>query len=126
MEINRVGLYNYYMEFLHCKCTVFVTDYENKRTVIITEGATDWKHIKAAYNKLKNTPEYKEIFENLEFDILEYEPANSTTEAKYKFDMGSSALISMCSSYAKMPNSRKLIFIADRDVSNVNKELSEI
>lgn len=122
-EFNRA--YSYYADTARYEAEMRSAIDENKRTIIITEGATDWKHIKAAYNKLKNVSEYKEIFENLEFDILEYEPANSKTEAKYKFEMGWSALISMCSSYAKMPNSRKLIFIADRDVPNANKELSE-
>lgn len=122
-EFNRA--YSYYADTTRYETEMRNAIDENKRTLIITEGATDWKHIKAAYNKLKGMLEYEEIFKNLEFDILEYEPANSKTEAKYKFEMGCSALCSMCSSYAKMPNSRKLIFIADRDVSKVNKDLSE-
>ena len=122
-EFNRA--YSYYADTTRYEAEMRNAIDENKRTVIITEGATDWKHIKAAYNKLKDIPEYRDVFENLEFDILEYEPANSTVEAKYKFEMGWSALISMCSSYAKMSNSRKLIFIADRDVPNANKELTE-
>lgn len=122
-EFNRA--YSYYADTTRYEAEMRNAIDENKRTIIITEGATDWKHIKAAYNKLKDIPEYRDVFENLEFDILEYEPANSTVEAKYKFEMGWSALISMCSSYAKMSNSRKLIFIADRDVPNANKELTE-
>ena len=54
------------------------------RPLIITEGATDWKHMKAAYEALRNDPRCSEWLTRLDFDFLEYEPKNSATPAEYK------------------------------------------
>ena len=69
-EFNRA--YSYYTSTTRYETEMRNAINDNKRTIIITEGATDWKHIKAAYNKLKGVMEYASIFEELEFDILEY------------------------------------------------------
>lgn len=62
---------------------------------------------------------------NLNFDFLEYEPKNSKENVNLKIDMGNAALVSMCEAMAKIPQKRKLIFIADRDDKQTNKTLSE-
>ena len=49
-------------------------DEKNNRPLIITEGATDWKHLKAAYRKLLDDPRCSEWLSSLDFDFLEYEP----------------------------------------------------
>ena len=94
-----------------------------KRVVVITEGATDWKHMKTAWNVLKNKEEYTDLFNELDFEFFEYEPANSKEEAKYKLEMGDSTLISLCDNYAKLPQEITYIFIADRDVETTNKKM---
>lgn len=94
------------------------------KPLIITEGHTDWKHMKAALNALKEKEELKELFDNLDFEFLEYEPANSPAQADVKIEMGNDALTSMCESMAKLLQPRKMIFIADCDDKETNKKLA--
>lgn len=93
------------------------------KTLIITEGSTDWKHMKAAFNKLSTIPEYADVFGNLEFDFFEYEPGNSTGNASYKLEMGNSTLIALCESMSKLPQDIRYILIADRDDNTTNRKL---
>lgn len=95
------------------------------RPLVVTEGATDWKHMKAALISLSQNHIYQNILCNLKFDFLEYEPKNSKENVTLKIDMGNAALVSMCEAMAKIPQKRKLIFIADRDDKQTNKTLSE-
>ena len=96
---------------------------KQEKMLVITEGATDWKHMKAAYNKLSQISEYDEIFNGLDFEFLEYEPANSKTECENKLEMGNKTLCSLCESYAKLKQKRKIVFIADCDNNDTNKKL---
>lgn len=89
----------------------------------ITEGATDWKHMKAAFSKLSQCPENVEAYRSLDFDFLEYEPEQSTKEGALKIQMSNTQLTSMCKHFASIPQPRKLIFIADADDTSTNKEL---
>ena len=91
--------------------------------LIITEGATDWKHLKRAWNKIKEDPVLFDKYKDLKFNIFEYEPENSSDESPNKIQMDCSTLIAMCNSYSKMDNG-VFIFIADRDVSSVVKIMS--
>ena len=102
-----------------------VIDEKNVRPLIITEGATDWKHLKAAYSKLLDDPRCSEWLSTLDFDFLEYEPKNSTSQNCYKLEMSGSQLQTMCEQYSLMQQPRKMIFIADSDVEKVQKALSE-
>lgn len=95
------------------------------KTLVITEGATDWKHMKAAMNALKDREEYKELFEGLDFEFLEYEPSNSDSNSTMKFEMGWKELLSMCKEYCRIPQPRKMIFIADRDVEKAVNAFEE-
>ena len=97
---------------------------KKERPLIITEGATDWKHLKAAYNKLLGNPICSEWLSTLDFEFLEYEPKNSTIQAEYKLEMSGSQLQTMCEQYSLMQQPRKMIFIADSDVGKVQKALS--
>ena len=94
------------------------------QVLVITEGSTDWKHMKAAYEALKSDTQYSEIFADMDFSFLEYEPKNSREDATYKLEMGCSQLVSLCDSYAKLPQTTKFICIADRDDPKTNKALS--
>lgn len=93
------------------------------KVLVITEGATDWKHLKTALSVLKEKDEYSELFDGMVFDFFEYEPANSKSEAQHKLEMGNTTLASICESYAKMPQDIKYIFVADCDVPATNKKM---
>lgn len=97
---------------------------KQEKMLVITEGTTDWKHMKAAYNKLSQISEYADIFNGLEFEFLEYEPANSKTECENKLEMGNKTLCSLCESYSKLKQNRKMVFIADCDDKSTNSKLS--
>lgn len=97
----------------------------NNKAVIITEGSTDWKHLKAAYRKLQSNSKYQDIFESLDFEFLEYEPEESDKDVLYKLKMGNSVLCQICESMAILPQPVKYIFIADADDTQTNKKLSE-
>lgn len=97
------------------------------KPLIITEGSTDWKHMKAAFENLKTKPQY-ENYANLDFEFLEYESSKPKSEINgHKkgngIEMGKDALNQMCKEHAKLHQSRKIIFIADRDDKNIIKEL---
>lgn len=87
-------------------------DIENsssKKTLVITEGPTDWRHIKVALEKFKNKDKK---YENLDLEFLEYDD-----------DFGETELIKMKDSLLKLPNQRKYILIADRDTNEKNIKL---
>lgn len=75
-----------------------------RKPLVITEGKTDWKHLEASFFRLKESGVIQDI-ENFEF--FKYED---------EIKMGDTLLDDMCTSYAKTPNERKVIFIFDRDV----------
>lgn len=77
------------------------------KPLIITEGKTDWKHLVAAFEQLGD--EYAE----LDIEFLKY-----SDELK----MGSSALKTMLENLKKVPQSRKIIGIFDRDEPPILKE----
>lgn len=95
------------------------------KPLIITEGATDWKHMKAAYNSLLNDPRCSEWLPNLNFDFLEYEPKNSTVQNCFKLEMSASHLKTMCEQYCLVKQPRKMIFIADADVKEIRNSLGQ-
>lgn len=91
----------------------------NLKPLIITEGSTDWKHMKAAYEKINE----KEEFKSMDFEFLEYESKKSDNEKILRLEMGDSQLCTMCESFAKLKQDRKLIFIADRDCQKTNLKM---
>lgn len=93
------------------------------KMLIVTEGTTDWKHMKAAYNKLSRMPEYADVFTDIEFEFLEYEPKNGSQSTKVRLEMGNGQLVSLCENMAKIMQKRKMVFIADRDHNETNKKL---
>jgi AAA domain, putative AbiEii toxin, Type IV TA system len=76
------------------------------RPLVVTEGKTDWKHLKAALSKLR----VQGKFTLLDVQFLEYGS---------EIDMGDAKLMRMCEWFAHIPNQRKLIFMFDRDNSEV-------
>lgn len=80
------------------------------KPLVITEGKTDWKHLKNALNKLKE----QDKFNDLDFDFLEYEE---------EIQMGDSHLKSLCEQTSKLNNDRKVICIFDRDDDKIINQM---
>lgn len=101
-------------------------DKRKEKPLIITEGATDWKHMKAAYQVLLSDPRCADWLPTLEFEFLEYEPKigdPSNVNGLIKLEMGDSHLQAMCKQHQLIPQPRKLLFIADRDKDDIKKEM---
>lgn len=123
-EFLRESNYFQQTQAFHQKVNDLIKENQD-RPLIITEGATDWKHLKAAYNKICNDEELKAQYENIQFDFLEYESKDSESDSTIKIEMGNGPLLSLCQECAKIPQSRKLIFIADADHDETCKKLGE-
>lgn len=91
------------------------------KTLIVTEGATDWRHLKAALHYFQSN----QIYDDLDVEFLEYNPKNSKKDDLVKLDMSGSHLVTMCKEFSKVDQPRKIIFIADADDSNTIRDLSE-
>lgn len=76
--------------------------------IIITEGKTDWKHLKNAYEIFKCDGFYHDL------KILFLEYGDET-------QMGDKTLDPMCKSYSKTKHTQKHIFIFDRDNSKITE-----
>lgn len=79
----------------------------SNKPLIITEGKTDWKHLVAAYKQLSDE------YTKLDIEFLEFDD---------ELKMGSSALKTMLENLKKVPQSRKIIGIFDRDEPPILKE----
>lgn len=86
--------------------------------LIITEGSTDWKHMKKYWEQY--------IKQSCAVDFFEYEPGNSSKGGMIKQEMGSATLLETCRAYSKMKLGKVFIFIADRDEPKIVKELSDV
>jgi RNA-directed DNA polymerase len=78
---------------------------------IITEGKTDWKHLKSALLKLQK----QGLFQSLEIEFFEY-----GDETK----MGDVELLTMCRTYSKTSQEKLCVFIFDRDNSKIINDVS--
>ena len=95
------------------------------KTIVITEGYTDWKHIEAALNALKADGQHDELLGELDFELFRYGPKNSPDMFINKLEMGNKVLCSLCENLAKIPQANKYIFIADRDNNTINEKMSD-
>ena len=94
---------------------------KSQKTLVVTEGATDWRHIKSAWYSFIEKGNYGD----LDIDFLEYNPKNSDKTDLVKLDMSGSHLATMCTEFAKVQQARKIIFIADADDKETKKKLSD-
>ncbi len=98
----------------------------NSKTIIVTEGSTDWKHLKAAFEKLQSSGKHNDIFDGLDFEFFEYESGNSEDHTVHKMEMGNTMLSRICEIMSKLPpQSIRYIFIADNDHPDTTKKLSD-
>jgi RNA-directed DNA polymerase len=79
---------------------------------VITEGPTDWMHIKAALNKLNKLGDYSDLPVRLH---------------EYDHDMGDSKLLSMCEAFSTIPLEGEAIhvFIFDRDNDQIVRKVND-
>ena len=82
---------------------------EKSKPLIITEGKTDWMHIKNAYRHFKRNGRY---------------PNMSLTFFENTENMGDESMLRMCKEYAKISQDRPVIFIADADNDKIIREMS--
>lgn len=82
---------------------------EKSKPLIITEGKTDWMHIKNAYRHFKRNGRY---------------PNMSLTFFENTENMGDESMLRMCKEYAKISQDRPVIFIADADNAKIIREMS--
>jgi DNA modification methylase len=82
----------------------------NNTPLIITGGKTDWKHMKAAFAKLRSQGHL------VDFDVefLEYED---------EIPMGDGALRNLCKHLSKLRRPRKIVCIFDRDKEEIVKNV---
>lgn len=84
---------------------------EQEKVLIITEGKTDWKHMKNAYIKLLENDEIKDL--NIKF--FEYEET-----------LGDTRLQQVSKTFSMFnKNKNKKLFIFDRDNEKIRKSISE-
>ncbi|ROR10144.1 putative ATP-binding protein involved in virulence [Erwinia sp. JUb26] len=81
--------------------------YNSTKTLVITEGKTDWKHLKTALSSFQNIGE----FTDLDVVFHEYEDASFSDDKLNNF------LINI----AQVSNNKKIIGIFDRDEGNGKK-----
>lgn len=94
------------------------------KAFIITEGSTDWKHMKTALAVLKANPQYTDMLDSLNIEFFEYEPKNSGGDPAKELEMGKDTLRTLCKNVAKIPQKIKYIFIADNDDKDTTKDMS--
>lgn len=84
-----------------------MTKSNNKKPLVITEGKTDWQHLKKALERFQ----YDDIYTNLNIEFEEYIDTGA----------GESVLDSRLKSRAKSENDRVHIYIFDRDTPSYGK-----
>ena len=82
---------------------------KSTKSIIITEGKTDWKHLKKALERFKN----QGLYTNIDIEFLEYEE---------NIKMGNSSLDSMVEAFKKTAQHKKIIFMFDRDNNEIYKK----
>jgi predicted ATPase len=86
---------------------------QSSNILIVTEGKTDWKHLKNALTKLQANDKQ---FKNLEIEFFEYED---------EIPMGSSELLAFCQQHSKRDHDKKIICIFDRDEQKILNKILE-
>ncbi len=116
--------------FMDLYISKFVPDFEvrgllqqivdSEENLVITEGKTDWKHLKAALKRFKRD----QLYNDLDFQFLEYETGLEEKNENLgdKKLQGNSTLKTVCIYNALFKNNKKKIFIFDSDESDIIKE----
>lgn len=81
------------------------------RPLVMTEGKTDWKHLKAALTRLQALGRFGDL--DIEFDEFEDDEIG-----------GSARLIRFCTEVSRAPRTQKIICVFDRDEPRVLEQVS--
>lgn len=84
-------------------------DKKEARPLIVTEGESDWKHLKSALRYFKKEKFFSQL--NIEF-------------SEYHGDMGDSELLKMCIEKMREPQDRIYIFIFDNDKPDIIRKVN--
>lgn len=95
--------------------------------VIVTEGATDWRHMEAAFVALKQNNKLPEIFNRIKIEFLRFDSEKSRKKHPLSVDleMGNRMMAKLCEDMSKINNGASVIFIADCDDEEITKRLSD-
>ena len=111
----------YLKEFIPNKERLINTIPNINENLIITEGKSDWKHLKSAFSELKK----ENLYRDLDFKFFEYE--NSLSEFNNSIInqnlQGSSTLLTICEYNALFKNEKIRIFVFDADEQNTIKKI---
>lgn len=96
---------------------------DSEENLVITEGKTDWKHLKAALKRFNRD----KLYNDLDFKFLEYETGLEEKNENLgdKKLQGNSTLKTVCIYNALFKNNKKKIFIFDSDDTDIVKEFSD-
>lgn len=109
---------SYYLSTSYLKNQIDQALAECTETLIITEGTTDWRHLKAAHLYFsKFNADYK-LVDQIQF--LEY--SNQRSDKNY-LEMGDNRLLQMCELFAQINHNKKIIFIFDADNNEILKQV---
>jgi RNA-directed DNA polymerase len=95
---------------LRREAIIYSSDFTRTEPFIMTEGKTDWKHLKAALKKLKSSG----LFLGLHLKFNESD-----------VDLNSSKLLHVCRTGSRIADNRITICIFDRDEKSIVKEISD-
>lgn len=96
---------------------------DSEENLVITEGKTDWKHLKAALKRFKRD----KLYNDLDFQFLEYETGLEEKNENLgdKKLQGNATLKTVCIYNALFKNNKKKIFIFDSDQTDIVKDFSD-
>lgn len=122
-KINYIGMVRGYSDDLYLKFCTQIQELDPKIRLkkidpallqiplIITEGASDWKHLKAAFRNLKGRGFFKEL--NVQF-------------SEFEGSVGSESIVSKISSLHLVKQPRITIFIVDSDKPDIIEKVNDI
>lgn len=96
-------------------------------TVIVTEGATDWRHMEAAFVDLTQKKQLPEIFQKGKIEFLRFDSGKNRKKHPLSVDleMGNHMMAKLCEALSKINNGASVIFIADCDDEEITERLSD-
>lgn len=100
---------DFYSEYRQNLQLIALRAKKSKLPLIVTEGKTDWKHMKKALEKFQMA----DLYEDLRIEFLEFEDLK----------MGSSILRKFCESQAIIQQERPIICIFDRDEPSITSAM---
>jgi len=86
---------------------------KSTKPIVITEGKTDWKHLQKALKRFKS----QGLYPNLDIEFLEYDE---------NIKMGDSSLDAMVEAFKKTIQTKKTIFMFDRDNDIYTRKYADV